>query len=415
MLIAHFIDVGQGNMVLLQLDNSQTMLYDCHVTDENGDRVLAYLRGVLPRRRIDIFVNSHREADHMRGIRRIHAAFPIAAMWDGGVPGGDTQSSEYRAYMDLRRTLPCTTVRRRQHAWYGVTRVRILNGECDELPDDPNSQSIVLKIENWHGGRVVNSLILTGDSDARTWKDSIMPEYGTEVGCTILAGGHHGAEDFVRDPSGNLYISHLAAMRPRVTVIPVGDNGYGHPTPFAMLFYELFSTGADRVWGSARAHQKILRTDLHGTLRLQFDNDGSWRITWEGPSPRPAQVLATPDTLRRLLGLTTLSDGGLPAPRPAPGRTLLTGARPDELRRFVPVPPPTLGGLLASLGQAAVGQGVTHPSLADALGPRSTGSVLPRLSGLGLNEIARSTTGTPGPSLVDILARICLPPPQSGK
>lgn len=411
MLIAHFIDVGQGNMVLLQLDNGQTMLYDCHVTDENAERVLAYLRGVLPRRGIDIFVNSHREADHMRGFRRIHAAFPIARMWDGGVPGGDTESSEYRAYMDLRRTLPCDTVGRRQHTWRGGTRVRILNGECDQLPDDPNSKSIVLKIENWHGGRVVNSLMLTGDSDARTWKDSIMPVYGAEVESTILAGGHHGAKDFVRDSSGNLYISHLAAMKPRITVIPVGDNSYGHPTPFAMLFYELFSTGADRVWGGAAADLKILRTDLHGTLRLQFDNDGSWRITWNGPSPRPAPVLATPDTLRRFLG-HTLPNAGLPAPRPAPGRSLLTGARPDQLRSFVPVPPATLGGLLANLGQPATGAGVTPPSLAGTLGPRSAESVLPWLSGLGLGEIARSTTGAPVPSLADVLARLYRHPPE---
>jgi beta-lactamase superfamily II metal-dependent hydrolase len=64
-LIAQFIDVGQGNMVLLQLGNVTTMLYDCNVTDENANRVLGYLGAVLPRRGIDFFANSHREADHI--------------------------------------------------------------------------------------------------------------------------------------------------------------------------------------------------------------------------------------------------------------------------------------------------------------------------------------------------------------
>ena len=33
------MDVGQGNMVLLQLDDGQIYLYDCNVTDDNEERV----------------------------------------------------------------------------------------------------------------------------------------------------------------------------------------------------------------------------------------------------------------------------------------------------------------------------------------------------------------------------------------
>ncbi len=44
---AHFIDVGQGNMSLLELSNGTVVLYDCNITADNEKRVFAYLRRVL--------------------------------------------------------------------------------------------------------------------------------------------------------------------------------------------------------------------------------------------------------------------------------------------------------------------------------------------------------------------------------
>ena len=39
----HFVDVGQGNMTLIQLDDGKIFLYDCNVTEENKDAVLGYV------------------------------------------------------------------------------------------------------------------------------------------------------------------------------------------------------------------------------------------------------------------------------------------------------------------------------------------------------------------------------------
>lgn len=36
----HFLDVGQGNMVLMQLDNGQNIVYDCNITQ--GTRIRFY-------------------------------------------------------------------------------------------------------------------------------------------------------------------------------------------------------------------------------------------------------------------------------------------------------------------------------------------------------------------------------------
>ena len=36
----HFVDVGQGNMVLIQASSGENFLFDCNVTLENETRVL---------------------------------------------------------------------------------------------------------------------------------------------------------------------------------------------------------------------------------------------------------------------------------------------------------------------------------------------------------------------------------------
>ncbi len=109
-----------------------------------------------------------------------------------------------------------------------------------------------------------------------------------------------------------------------MTVLSVGDNSYGHPDPTALRAYEAASTGCDKG-------MKIARTDLHGSIRVDLSDDGSWRMTSMGPAPRPVRP-----ALPRRLGTTLL--GGVPRaaipPRPQPAR------RPVRLTDLM-IPPPT--------------------------------------------------------------------------
>jgi beta-lactamase superfamily II metal-dependent hydrolase len=37
----HFVDVGQGNMVLISADDGSRFVFDCNITQDNETRVLA--------------------------------------------------------------------------------------------------------------------------------------------------------------------------------------------------------------------------------------------------------------------------------------------------------------------------------------------------------------------------------------
>lgn len=145
--IVHFIEVGQGNMTLLELDDGKKFLYDCNVTSENEDVVLGYVAAQIGwGTNIDTFVCSHREADHIRGVKRVHKYFPIQRFWDSAAPGTTTDSSEYKEYTELRRKIGCTVVERLKRWDYGNTRLRVMNSKNDDLAANANAQSIVIKV-----------------------------------------------------------------------------------------------------------------------------------------------------------------------------------------------------------------------------------------------------------------------------
>lgn len=273
--IAHFINVGQGNMTLLQLNNGKIMLYDCNVTNDNEDEVLKYIANIIGWNTcIDIFVNSHRDADHMRGIKKIHKYFPVQKVWDSGVTGGTPDSTEYKEYMDLRRSVGYETIQHLKKWTYGKTILRVMNSKNDDLSDNHNAQSIVIKVEHHDSNKKISSLMLTGDTDALSWKDSIVKNYSSnDLKSDILLASHHGSKTFFDDPSDTQYYyeEHIKKIRPQMTVISVGDNGHGHPHKDSIELYKKHSTGSNQG-------NKIKRTDTHGNIKLELKDNGSWNL-----------------------------------------------------------------------------------------------------------------------------------------
>ena len=273
----HFINVGQGNMTLLRLANGETLLYDCNVTDDNEDYVLGYLSRYLQRgATIGTFVNSHRDADHMRGIRRVHRRFPIGHVWCSGVTGTSPDCSEYEEYMGLRRDVGYRDLERRKYWDKGNCRLRILNSKNLDLADNANAQSIVIKVvhRRVHSEENLASVMLTGDTDAATWRNIRQHYRDSELSCSILLASHHGSLSFFDDPADerNYYTDHIRAMSPAMTVISVGEgNPHGHPHDKSVELYGKYSTGSNKG-------NKIKRTDEHGSILLELKDDGGWSL-----------------------------------------------------------------------------------------------------------------------------------------
>jgi competence protein ComEC len=274
----HFINVGQGNMVLLQLDDGKTFLYDCNVTQENEAAVIRYMRSKIGYgKKIDVFICSHRDADHMRGISKVHEHFPIQHIWDSGVTGTTPDSTEYLQFMELRRRIGFTEIEWKKRWDYGNTRLRIMNSKNNDLAANANAQSIVIKVvhRNRDTDTDHDSILLTGDTDAVTWKHIHTHYEDSDLGCSLLLGSHHGSLTYFDDPSERHYFtSHIQAKKPSMTILSVGDNPHGHPDPKAVEFYEKYSTGASNG-------TKVVRTDTHGHIHATLKDGGGWSVNWE--------------------------------------------------------------------------------------------------------------------------------------
>jgi Cft2 family RNA processing exonuclease len=101
--------VSCGNMTLLLFPGATTYLHDCNITDENEGDMRKYLKKAMGTRSvIDVFICSHRDCDHMRGLRTVHGSYLIGQIRDAGVEGTSCDCSEYKDYMKLRREIGST-------------------------------------------------------------------------------------------------------------------------------------------------------------------------------------------------------------------------------------------------------------------------------------------------------------------
>ena len=301
----HVLEVGEGLMILIIFPNNKVMLFDCNVTEDNSERILKYLDENIPynydeetkeeAKIIHIFVNSHRDEDHYRGLKKVNESFKIKSIWDSGQSGATTQSSDYEYYMRLRRklkdadpdNLKVLVPTKGPIVNIGGANIYCFSGKEDYQEDHDNcikifeafakvqhTNSIVLKIE--YGG---TALLLTGDSDWKAWKEKIIPNFVEEVKSEILVARHHGSRSFFTDEEKNenidvvknkdtTYIDSIDYIDPDVVLISCGDyDTYHHPNKDAL-----------KIYNEKSKHCQVYTTKSCGSFAGYIDQFGNYTV-----------------------------------------------------------------------------------------------------------------------------------------
>jgi competence protein ComEC len=255
-----FLDVGQGDAILVELPEGQRLLVDGGPGGARrldvGERVVAPYLWNRPAARVDAVAVTHSDTDHSGGLRAVLTRFRVGELWENGRwgPGSEETLRAAERSGACRRTLVAG-----QRIWLGSALVTVLNPDgtlpLDEpAPDGENEQSLVLRLD-WRGF----SLLLTGDL-GRPGEERVLASHAP-VRTLVLKVGHHGS----RFSSTGEF---LAATRPAVAVISVGArNPFHHPTPDALARLE--AAGA-----------RIYRTDRDGALILETDGASLWVTRW---------------------------------------------------------------------------------------------------------------------------------------
>jgi len=250
-LSAYFLDVGQGDSELLIFGNT-TILIDAGETDM-GDQVVVDLQrlGVT---RIDLLVATHSHSDHIGGMQKVLAAFPVGQVLDAGVPSSSPVYGHFLSEIDIKQ-IPYMVAEQGQTIDLDPSlRILVLSPPKQHFSDDPNANSVVLRISY---GAI--NFLFTGDMGGEA--EDALVQTGYPLDAQVLKVGHHGSEYSTSK-------AFLARVHPEVAVIEVGkDNPYGHPHQATLR--NLTDAGAT-----------IYRTDLDGTILVRSDGI-SYSVTTE--------------------------------------------------------------------------------------------------------------------------------------
>jgi competence protein ComEC len=244
-----FIDVGQGDSILVEFPGKKKMLVDGGGLPSNdfniGERVVSPFLWKKGIKTVDFMVLTHAHPDHMNGFLSVVENFKIREFWESLSPVENT------SYSQLQQNLNRSTVSRRifrgqTFNFDGVT-IDILHPQEREprVLSIDNDQSAVLRLTY---GRT--SFLLAADIGVEAERDILAS--GLEVRSDVLKSPHHGS----RSSSSQDF---LEGVDPQFVVISAGErNRYGLPDLEVLNRYREFGA-------------TVLRTDIHGAVQISSD------------------------------------------------------------------------------------------------------------------------------------------------
>lgn len=244
-LEVHFIDVGQGDSILIICDQ-EAMLIDAGDNNQ-GTKIQNYIkkRGIEQLRYV---IGTHPDADHIGGMDVILYKFDCETVI---MPEKENDTATYRDVIDVmnqkmyKQMYPTAG----QQYTLGSAVFTILSPDMEY--EETNNCSVIVYLQ--HGE---NTFLFSGDAEELAEQNLL--QKGFSIQADVLKVGHHGSKS---SSSG----SYLDAISPEYAVISCGEgNTYGHP--HAETLNNLRTRGI-----------RLFRTDEQGSIVATSDGK---TITW---------------------------------------------------------------------------------------------------------------------------------------
>ena len=240
-LNVHFLDVGQGDSIFIELPDEKTMLI---AAGENyhGEGIINYI-GDCGYSKIDYLVATHPHADHIGSMGYIVRNMDIGSVY---MPKAEANTKTYENLLESisDKGLKITSAKA------GLTIAEesdyIINVVAPVIIDesDLNNSSAVIKLTYKN-----NSFLFTGDAEKKE-----LETITDDISADVLKVGHHGSNTSTTE-------EFLYEVCPKYAVISVGEgNEYGHPHKETLRLLEEFNC-------------ELYRTDIDKTV--VFSSDGN--------------------------------------------------------------------------------------------------------------------------------------------
>ncbi len=270
-LEVHFVDVGQGDCILIRFPDERTMIVDSG-TKASKSELINYIDNVFfykSEKVFDYALLTHSDADHSGNMEYIIENYTIKNFYRPRAYAVDVEEStggmkiSTATYSGVISALLASEI---QNVFYtdepdldiedanGNRIVTFYSHNMDNL-EDSNAYSPIIVIESY-GKRIC----LTGDAPKSTEYEVIDSYDLPDVDVLKLA--HHGSYT-------STSLEFLNAITPEYAVVSVGENSYGHPSEATLITLASYDELADK-----NTYNNLLTTQNDGNIVFHFNQIG---------------------------------------------------------------------------------------------------------------------------------------------
>ncbi len=263
----HFVDVGQGDSILVRFPNEQTMIIDSGISDYR-EKLISYIDNVFLTKNENGFtygILTHSDSDHSSNMSFILDNYNFGTFYRPkqysrrveGVSGGVNT----KTYDNFIKSLYSADVQNIEYNQSGLSldicegcSVKWYSPDLEEY-DDNNNYSPIIVIE-YLGRRIC----LTGDARIENEQEAITNGIGD---IDVLKLGHHGSL------TSNSQV-FLEETMPEYIVICVGENSYNLPNKTILARLQEY----DQTYNKT-AYSDMLTTQNDGNIVCYVNDDSS--------------------------------------------------------------------------------------------------------------------------------------------
>lgn len=285
----NFLDVGQGDCIVIELPDDKTMMIDTGDTSNANEQVISEFLASNNITYIDYFLLTHSDEDHVGNADWLIDNYAVRYIFRPNVYSVHSKTDDLPETFNRKVTggFKCNTVCYSDFLISAYneqdctieyfnkdsdfTNTMTCNGESmtytfdfltpvakreDVKYGDPNNYSPIMTLE--YAGKKV---MFTGDAE-EDMIEEFCENYGDDINVDILKVGHHGSENATTD-------EFVADIDPEYAVIQCGKgNDYGHPHKDALDRLILHDS-----------QMKIYRNDTNGDITISISASGE--IVWQ--------------------------------------------------------------------------------------------------------------------------------------
>ncbi|MBN1039222.1 MBL fold metallo-hydrolase [Clostridium sp. ZS1] len=248
-IIIHYIDVGQGDAALIQVNNIN-MLIDSG-PKESRNKILDYLQS-LNIKKINYIIATHPHEDHIGNMAKIIKTYGLYKFY---APKIENTTSTFEKMIDALKdkNLKINVIKKDTNSidLGKNTDVTVFSPIKDSY-DNINNYSPVIKIQ--YGD---TSFLFTGDAEKEV-ENEILLDSNNNIRSDVIKIGHHGS-------STSSSKSFIEKVNPSIAIISVGaDNKFNHPNKSTI---DCLTKSNIKIYQTNKENTIILSSDGHKIIK----------------------------------------------------------------------------------------------------------------------------------------------------